>query len=160
MLAKPLYVRWSGERSVTAPQRRRSLQAHSLNMTKTGFVFIKRLPGRRLQNKDVLSACQERQKARTPVLLQNCNLCFRCGNKTQPFVSCLGGGGGTPERPPPGSRREAAGLAPAQAYRGARSRDGRVETTAPALLRNRAWMEMKAGAGGGDPGRTERGNEG
>lgn len=114
----------------------------------------------------MVSACQEWKKARTRALLQNCNLCFQYGNKTQPFVSRRGrrGGGGTPERPRPGCRWEAARLAPAQTYRGEAflgwpTAEMPNPTTAAALLCNRAWMEIKVGAGGGGGGRglTERG---
>lgn len=148
MLAKPLYVRWSGGRCVSDG----SLQAAPLNTTKTGFVFIKRLQAGGSKQCGGFCACQEQKEAL--VLLpatreQNAAFCCSLG-----LVGWWWGGGlrSVPGLGSAGRRRWLGPRPPEEQH----SWDGRrrrrpslLKTTAPALLCNRAWTEIKVGAGGG-----------
>lgn len=103
MLAKPLYVRWSGGRCVSDG----SLQAAPLNTTKTGFVFIKRLQAGGSKQCGGFCACQEQKEAL--VLLpatreQNAAFCCSLGlggvvvggdSGASPAWAPLGGGVGS-----------------------------------------------------------------
>lgn len=70
----------------------RLLEADSLNITKTVFVFIKGLWGRQAQNNVVVTTYKKQEKVHACTALDSLNLYCQNGNKMQPFVLREGGG--------------------------------------------------------------------
>lgn len=163
----------------------RLLEADSLNITKTVFVFIKGLWGRQMQNNIAVTTYKKQTKPSTYKVLDILNLCWQYGNKMQPFVSCGGVGGdstkgsvsfqsqrlcdiGRPHGwlwPIPTERMHSWdghwqctgwGAQPTAPSASAHNSESCLKTTVSALLCNRAWLWGKGRAGGKDYGPIER----
>lgn len=166
----------------------RLLEADSLNITKTVFVFIKGLWGRQAQNNVVVTTYKKQKKVYTCTVLDNLNLycqnATKCSllffgeerkNSTKCSVSfqsqCLGDIG-RPHGwlwPRPTERMhswdghwQCTGwdAQPSAPSVSAHSSESHLKTTVSAVLCNWGWLWRKGRAGGRDYGLMERKNEG